>query len=81
MILILMIMLIVLKLYNNAEYTPTIDGSKQIPNFLIKKQNLEANKNQLKDGLKIVGDFLNKSVLIPNNINFPMSRNEFIKLI
>ena len=44
-------------------------------------ENLEANKNQLKDGLKIVGDFLNKSVLIPNNINFPMSRNEFIKLI
>ena len=49
--------------------------------ILINKQNLEANKNQLKDGLKIVGDFLNKSVLIPNNINFPMSRNEFIKLI
>ena len=69
------------KIINNAEYTPTIDGSKQIPNFLINKQNLEANKNQLKDGLKIVGDFLNKSVLIPNNINFPMSRNEFIKLI
>ena len=69
------------KIIHNAEYTPTIDGSKQIPNFLINKQNLEANKNQLKDGLKIVGDFLNKSVLIPNNINFPMSRNEFIKLI
>ena len=27
------------------------------------------------------GEFLNKSVLIPNNINFPLSRNEFIKLI
>ena len=82
MILILMIMLIVLKLNNNnADIYTTIDGSKQIPNFLINKQNLEANKNQLKDGLKIVGDFLNKSVLIPNNINFPMSRNEFIKLI
>ena len=25
--------------------------------------------------------FLNKSVLIPNNINFPLSRNDFIKLI
>ena len=35
MILILMIMLIVNKIIHNAEYTPTIDGSKQIPNFLI----------------------------------------------
>ena len=37
--------------------------------------------DELKDGLKIVGDFLNKSVLIPNNINYPLSRTEFIKLI
>ena len=50
------------EIIHNAEYIPTIDGSKQIPKFLINKQNLEANKNQLKDGLKIVVDFLNKSV-------------------
>ena len=35
----------------------------------------------LKDGFKIVGDFLNKSILIPNNINYPISRTEFYKLI
>jgi len=39
------------------------------------------NYDELKDGLKIVGDFLNKSVLLPNNINFPLSRTEFTKLI
>ena len=43
--------------------------------------NEKINNSELKDGLKIVGDFLNKSVLIPNNINFPLSRNDFIKLI
>ena len=30
---------------------------------------------------KIVGDFLDKSILKPNNINFPSSRIEFGKLI
>ena len=59
----------------------TIDGSKQIPNFLIKDDTSEVNIDELKNGLRIVGDFLNKSVLIPNNINYPLSRNEFIKLI
>ena len=49
--------------------------------FLLKDDNTKINNDLLKDGLKIVGDFLNKSVLIPNNINYPLSRSEFIKLI
>ena len=57
------------------------DGSKKIPSFLLRKNSSKTTNEELKDGLKIVGDFLNKSVLIPNNINYPASRNEFIKLI
>ena len=64
-----------------GSYIRTIDGSKEIPSFLLKDDDKETNYNELKDGLNIVGDFLNKSVLIPNNINYPLSRNEFIKLI
>ena len=45
------------------------------------KNNSIINYEVLKDGLKIVGDFLNKTILIPNNINFPLSRTEFIKSI
>ena len=37
--------------------------------------------SEIKAGLKVVGDFLNKSVLIPNNINYPLSRTEFTKLL
>ena len=62
-------------------YVKTSDGSKEIPFFLLKDDNTKINNDLLKDGLKIVGDFLNKSVLIPNNINYPLSRSEFIKLI
>ena len=51
---------------------------------LVSYRNLAAlgyNQDELKAGLKVVGDFLNKSVLIPNNINYPSLRNQFIKLI
>ena len=62
-------------------YVNSIDGSKKIPVFLLKKNNSTINYEVLKDGLKIVGDFLNKTILIPNNINFPLSRIEFLKSI
>ena len=69
------------KFSSNDSYVSTLDGSKIIPSFLLKKNGTSINKDELKDGLKIVGDFLNKSVLIPNNINYPLSRIEFTKLI
>ena len=69
------------KLNDNNSYISTLDGSRQIPSFLLKKDNSETNINELKNGFKIVGDFLSKSILIPNNINYPISRSEFIKLI
>ena len=62
-------------------YISTLDGSKEIPIFLLEGTNVKINYDELKNGLKIVGDFLNKSVLLPNNINFPISRSEFTKLI
>ena len=69
------------KLKENVSYVPTLDGSKNIPLFLLNKENTSIKIDELKNGFKIVGDFLNKSVLIPNNINYPLSRNEFLKLI
>ena len=69
------------KIKINEPYVKSIDGSKKIPVFLLKKNNSIINYEVLKDGLKIVGDFLNKTILIPNNINFPLSRIEFLKSI
>ncbi len=69
------------ELSKKNRYVSTLDGSREIPIFLLQNENSSINYNELKDGLKIVGDFLNKSVLLPNNINFPLSRNEFTKLI
>ena len=69
------------KINEKNSYIPTLDGSKKIPIFLLNINDSEIKDEELKDGLKIVGDFLNKSVLMPNNINFPKSRTEFINLI
>jgi DNA repair protein RecO (recombination protein O) len=51
---------------------------KIVPNFLINKgENLD-NSNDLLNGLKLVGDFMDKTILKPNNVNYPLSRNQFI---
>ena len=39
------------------------------------------NENDIFSAFKIVGEFLDKSILKPNNISFPSSRIEFGKLI
>ena len=51
---------------------------KYVPNFLIEK-NLDVDDiNILLKGLKLVSDFLDKTILRPNNINYPNSRILFI---
>ena len=51
---------------------------KYVPNFLIEKD-IEVNDlKTLLNGLKLVGDYLDKTILKPNNINYPISRLLFI---
>ncbi len=51
---------------------------KVVPNFLIDKNNNSENIKDLLNGLKLVGDFMDKTILKPNNVNYPISRNQFI---
>jgi len=62
----------------NVYYASSSNEKKYVPNFLIEKE-LEVNdlKTLLK-GLKLVGDYLDKTILKPNNLNFPNSRLLFI---
>ena len=53
---------------------------KYIPNFLIDRKEKKPDKKNLSKGLKLVGDFLEKNVLKPNNISYPNSRLEFVNL-
>ena len=51
---------------------------KLVPNFLIDKNENQENIKDLLNGLKLVGDFLDKTILKPNNINHPLTREQFI---
>jgi len=57
-----------------------LSSNKTVPNFLVNKV-VSSNKNDVLDGFKIVGDFLDKTILRPNNISYPITRYEFINLI
>ena len=51
---------------------------KVVPNFLIDNKDNLNNSKEILEGLKLVSDFMDKTILKPNNINFPISRNQFI---
>ena len=54
---------------------------KIIPSFLIDENYKNVDSKNLLKGLKLVSDYLEKSILKPNNLNLPTSRNHFISLL
>ena len=54
---------------------------KIIPNFLVEKTQSTEDIETLKNGLKLVSDYLEKSILKPNNLNQPVSRIQFINTL
>ena len=52
--------------------------NKVIPNFLIDKDVHIDDLATLLKGLKLVDDFLEKTILKPSNLNYPISRTSFI---
>ena len=59
----------------------TTNEKKIIPNFLIDRSISDIDLKSLLKGLKLVSDYLEKSILKPNNINLPTSRLDFINLL
>ena len=62
-------------------YVKSSTEKKSIPNFLIDENNMDVNLKSLLKGLKLVSDYLEKSILKPNNLNLPTSRTHFINLL
>ena len=54
---------------------------KIIPNFLIDKNYKNVDLKNLLKGLKLVTDYLEKTILKPNNLNLPNSRTYFVNLL
>ena len=53
-------------------------NKKIIPNFLIEKNEEPVDLTNLKKGLSLIGDYLEKTILRPNNLSQPISRLNFI---
>jgi DNA repair protein RecO (recombination protein O) len=62
-------------------YVKSSTEKKSIPNFLIDENNKDVNLKNLLKGLKLVSDYLEKSILKPNNLNLPTSRTHFVNLL
>ena len=54
---------------------------KVIPSFLIEKNQNFVELKILLEGLKLVGDYLEKTILKPNNLNQPITRLQFISTL
>jgi DNA repair protein RecO (recombination protein O) len=63
---------------NKLQYISKSSTEKKIiPNFLIDKNENTEDLKTLLNGLKLVGDYLKKTILKPNNLNQPISRLQF----
>ena len=59
-------------------YASSNTEKKYVPNFLIERNLEVVDVKTLLNGLKLVGDYLDKTILKPNNINYPNSRLLFV---
>ena len=64
---------------NKYQYISKSSSQKRIiPNFLIDKNQSSEDLKTLLSGLKLISDYLEKTILKPNNLNLPISRSHFI---
>jgi len=59
-------------------YVSSSTEKKIIPNFLIENNNNNIELENLLKGLNLVNDYIEKTILKPNNINLPSSRLNFV---
>jgi DNA repair protein RecO (recombination protein O) len=64
---------------NKTQYiVKSLSEERVVPNFLIDKEDTSEDKQTLLSGLKLVSDFIEKTILKPNNLNYPLSRIQFV---
>ena len=67
---------------NQLQYFASSSVEKKlVPNFLVEKNRNKEDLSTLLNGLKLVGDYLDKTILKPNNLTQPASRMQFISTL
>ena len=59
-------------------YIETSSKKLNVPNFLIDNVNENITDRDIFDSLTLLSEYMKKNIFIPNNINFPQSRQNFI---
>ena len=62
-------------------FVKSVSEKKIIPNFLIDRNYEDVDLKNLLKGLKLITDYLEKSILKPNNLNIPSSRTHFVNIL
>tara|TARA_B100001057_G_scaffold482434_1_gene557788 strand:- start:3003 stop:3683 length:681 start_codon:yes stop_codon:yes gene_type:complete len=62
-------------------FAKSSNEKKIVPNFLVDKSENIEDLSTLLHGLKLVGDYLDKTILKPNNLTQPISRLQFINTL
>ena len=67
---------------NELQYiSKSLTEKKIVPNFLIDKNKDSEELKTLLLGLRLVGDYLDKTILKTNNLTQPISRLQFINTL
>ena len=64
-----------------AYFVENSNIKKFVPAFLVENNNKNIEISELLNGFKLVTNYLEKNILIPNNINLPVQRTDFINLL
>ena len=75
--------LVSLEIINDQKkyFVKSNSSTKSVPNFLVEANENDVDFENLLLGLKLVTDYLDKSILLPNNISHPYQRLNFINII
>ncbi|MBD1140748.1 DNA repair protein RecO [Pelagibacterales bacterium SAG-MED39] len=64
---------------NQLQYiSKSLNDKKIVPNFLVDRNENSEDIKTLLSGLKLIGDYLEKTILSPNNLSHPIGRLQFI---
>jgi DNA repair protein RecO (recombination protein O) len=65
----------------NKYFVKSNSSTKNVPNFLVDINDDDVDYDKLLLGLKLVSDYLDNTILVPNNINHPYQRINFINIL
>ncbi len=75
----------IVKSNNNGDkkkyYVENLKEKKIVPSFLIDESISNLEKQELLKGYNLISSYLEKNILLPNNLNHPNARLDFISLL